>query len=1049
MNGSFKKGAIFSLILISMIFGYKGVYAQDLWVDYENEEYGFSIDYPSKWEVSITIENNDLGDGVIEKRFFFSESSDLGVHIDIFPNSSGLSALEWYYTYQEIFMTNGGILQEDLQIGGSPAVYSFDPEDSESVYPRHTVIIDNTDYIYRVEFSDSTQTEFLDLYREMLVSMSFSANRSSETKLFDIDPSMLLPIEIREQSCCGYVDPNPNPYVCHYGNCTWWAKYKRPDTGGQDGATWGNASEWPDRAREEGFVVNGTPGTDALITGGTWINHVAYIENYDGSKAYLSDMDYSDTDCSVDRWYQSSLSGFTYIHKKSDSTPPSSLIFLTGSLGDNGWYTTTVNVLITASDSGTGVDYSQYNLNGTGWITYSGAFTVSRNGSNTVQYRSVDNAGNWEAIKSRTFKLDNTPPLNPTSVNPGCVAINGVWQNTCSAPSFSWSGASDLTSGIAGYQYYWGQSSSGSDILFTTSPSSDLASVGEGVYYFRVRSKDNAGNYSFWKTLFILKYDATSPAGVLQINEGQNETYRTLVTLNPSGSDALSGARWVRFRDQGNTWTEWQQIIDTYWVLPAVTGHNYIVEAEIMDAAGNISSLISDDIYLNIYPNRPSSINYTLQKSTFGMSATNASSSQYQLSGTLSQPSTIGSHETDNYKLSSGFWSWLVNLVTGPEADLSISKSASAGSVYTGQSITYTLEVQNLGPDEAEDITVVDTLPAGAVFYSSAGTGWSCGEVGGEVQCTRTSMAAAASSTITITINAPGTASTMTNHVEISSSTEDSSLLNNSSNAIVEVRNYADLAITKTASIESIEMGGQFSYSIDVQNLGPGMANSLRVVDNLPAGVSFVSASGMGWVCQHDSGVVACDLLSLNAGATTTIIIDVTAPTMAGRFTNLVSVSSATLDQDMANNDASEEVLVLTEADLEISKTTQVSFVKPGSPLTYTITVQNLGEVEATGITVVDELQDGVVLVSITGETGWECVEATRTCVLASLGGGASSSISLTVTSPETEGVIDNLAQVTSELVEENIENNSDTCSVTVRDETAPEHHNFIPIFIH
>jgi len=736
-----------------------------------------------------------------------------------------------------------------------------------------------------------------------------------------------------------------------------------------------------------------------------------------------------------------------------DYNSPSTSRILNGTLGENGWYITNVTVNLSAIDSGVaGVKRINYKIDGGSWIQDSGAsasITISQSGSHTVYYQAVDYAGNWESQKSVTFKIDNILPTTPSLTSSGCSSEDGVWQNICNDPNFIWSTSNDATSGIAGYQYYWGTSPTGTNTFIITDTFYNPEVVGEGVYYFRVRSKDNAGNYSFWKTLFILKYDATSPAGVLQINEGQNETYRTLVTLNPSGSDSLSGARWVRFRDQGNTWTEWQQIIDTYWVLPAVTGHKYIVEAEIMDAAGNISSLISDDIYLNIYPNRPSSTNYTLQKSTFGMSATNASSSQYQLSGTLSQPSTIGSHETDNYKLSSGFWSWLVNLVTGPEADLSINKSASVGSVYTGQSVTYTLEVQNLGPDEAEDITVVDTLPAGAVFNSAAGTGWSCGEVGGEVQCTRTSMDAAASSTITITINAPGNASTMTNHVEISSSTEDSSLLNNSSNAIVEVRNYADLAITKTASIESIEMGGQFSYSIDVQNLGPGTANGLRVVDNLPAGVSFVSASGTGWVCQNDSGVVTCDLVSLHAGATTTIIIEVTAPTTAGRFTNLVSVSSATLDQDMANNDASEEVLVLTEADLEILKTTQVSFVKPGYPITYTITVQNLGEVEATGITVVDELQDGVVLVSITGETGWECVEATRTCVLASLGGGASSSITLTVTSPETEGVIDNLAQVTSELVEENIENNSDTCSVTVRDETAPEHHNFIPIFIH
>jgi hypothetical protein len=71
-------------------------------------------------------------------------------------------------------------------------------------------------------------------------------------------------------------------------------------------------------------------------------------------------------------------------------------------------------------------------------------------------------AGNWSAWTTPplfTFRYDATARDNPTTVDPGCPAGDGVWQNTCDDPDFTWSGASDRTgSGVAGYNVYWGTS---------------------------------------------------------------------------------------------------------------------------------------------------------------------------------------------------------------------------------------------------------------------------------------------------------------------------------------------------------------------------------------------------------------------------------------------------------------------------------------------------------------------------------------------------------------------------------------------------------------
>lgn len=119
---------------------------------------------------------------------------------------------------------------------------------------------------------------------------------------------------------------------------------------------------------------------------------------------------------------------------------------------------------------------------------------------------------------------DNTAPTNPTTINPGCTASSNVWQNTCNKPSFTWSGATDSGSGVDGYQYYWGTSSTGTSTSYTTSTSYSPAAVGSGTYYFRLRTKDKAGNYAAWKTMFILKFDGTAPANPTSISPGCNIT---------------------------------------------------------------------------------------------------------------------------------------------------------------------------------------------------------------------------------------------------------------------------------------------------------------------------------------------------------------------------------------------------------------------------------------------------------------------------------------------------------------------------------------------
>ncbi len=78
--------------------------------------------------------------------------------------------------------------------------------------------------------------------------------------------------------------------------------------------------------------------------------------------------------------------------------------------GSNGWYTSDVMLTLTSTDEGAGAASTEYRLNGGEWQRYTEPVMLSQEGILTVDYRSTDLAGNTEATKSLTVKLDKTDP---------------------------------------------------------------------------------------------------------------------------------------------------------------------------------------------------------------------------------------------------------------------------------------------------------------------------------------------------------------------------------------------------------------------------------------------------------------------------------------------------------------------------------------------------------------------------------------------------------------------------------------------------------------
>jgi len=167
-------------------------------------------------------------------------------------------------------------------------------------------------------------------------------------------------------------------------------------------------------------------------------------------------------------------------------------------------------------------------------------------GFHTFYVKAKDNAGNESDTGSYGFKIDTTDPSNPTTCTDSSGVQSDAWQNDDDNPNFTWSGASDSASGVNGYYYYWGTSSSGTSSSYTTDSGYNPSSMSNGTRYLRVKTKDNVGHIASWKTMFIYRYDSTSPSNPTTVSSSSHITNSwsndNSVAVSWSGaSDSSSG----------------------------------------------------------------------------------------------------------------------------------------------------------------------------------------------------------------------------------------------------------------------------------------------------------------------------------------------------------------------------------------------------------------------------------------------------------------------------------------------------------------------------
>jgi uncharacterized repeat protein (TIGR01451 family) len=126
---------------------------------------------------------------------------------------------------------------------------------------------------------------------------------------------------------------------------------------------------------------------------------------------------------------------------------------------------------------------------------------------------------------------------------------------------------------------------------------------------------------------------------------------------------------------------------------------------------------------------------------------------------------------------------------TGP-ADLAISKADSPDPVLVGGSLTYTIQVANLGRQSVGSVTVKDRLPGHVDFVSASASSGSCERKGKRVSCNVGTIAAdpTKADAVTVTIGVrPTKAGTIKNTATVDGAGSDPVRANNRAQAATTV----------------------------------------------------------------------------------------------------------------------------------------------------------------------------------------------------------------------------------------------------------------------
>jgi len=223
-----------------------------------------------------------------------------------------------------------------------------------------------------------------------------------------------------------------------------------------------------------------------------------------------------------------------------DAEDPATQASLSGTLGYNQWYASSVSVTLNALDTFSGVNWTKYSTDGGSWQTYSSPISITSDGRHTIEFYSQDNSGRTEVMRNTTFKIDTT-----SSVTQASLSGNQLWNQWYVSSVNLTLDPVDTTSGVNWTKY---SIDGGSPHVYSGS----IAVTSDGTHIVEFYSQDNSGQTEVTRSV-TFKIDTVAPSLSIDLVSDTKFTSDSVV-VPWSSVDITSGVNRTEWSLDSATW---------------------------------------------------------------------------------------------------------------------------------------------------------------------------------------------------------------------------------------------------------------------------------------------------------------------------------------------------------------------------------------------------------------------------------------------------------------------------------------------------------------
>jgi gliding motility-associated-like protein/uncharacterized repeat protein (TIGR01451 family) len=348
---------------------------------------------------------------------------------------------------------------------------------------------------------------------------------------------------------------------------------------------------------------------------------------------------------------------------------------------------------------------------------------------------------------------------------------------------------------------------------------------------------------------------------------------------------------------------------------------------------------------------------------TGGTFAVNGCNVDFTPNGTFSGTACVNYTINDNSGATSNASSICVTVLPSIQnADLGITKTISNNNPLFGSQVTFTITVNNAGPDAATAVIVNEILQSGYTLVSASASIGNYNQSNG--QWSVGTMLNGSSETLTIiaTVNTTGN---YFNTASVSSSTTDPTTSNNSASVTpVPAITVPSLGITKVVDNQTPVYGQNVNFTITVTNTGTGTAYNVLVNDQLPSGYTYVTSTSSIGTYNPATGVWSIDSIMAQSNAQLIVTAMVNS---VGDYMNVANINTGNAGSP---SDSAFVTPVGVPTSLSIEKSVNQHYVPAGTEVTFTVSVTNNGSSPALNVSVNDILPSGYTFLNATASQG-------------------------------------------------------------------------------